>query len=474
MKSSLASLVLSMEMASSLQLCHIRRLQAERIPRLENIKGTSPIRKWRCSVLFRRETAGILQKLSRECRACQNRSMLSSSSSNQGRLAFGELWKDMYLVELLPPKLRRGFRWGRTALSSGNQETVRTPSSTIKPRTSGGKGDCYISENGYPSPLTPSNSTTSLNSEFLISSYYNTPSSPSKRISSGATLMTKSYFLDRVSTETLLLRRASSSSSAFSADQEETRTDLKRRAHLEFRKGNYKDRGRVKKISTDERVKKFLRVQRLSHEQRVLANRGIFIPGLANEKQNLGNLLHISEKYIRDLDMDPNQDSPLPSPVPNNLLIKGALKKVQVLSFKEQPKDDLLCSILREASDMVQVVFAQKKIDMDLKQGCLEDDFTMDVVLDYQTKRVMAVCQYVFMRKYVWIECFAVNPAFQRAGVGRFLMDRMKSIALSRRKDILLYSLQDVEKFYVSVGLKTSVTYPRKPWHSGVFMDYSR
>ena len=58
------------------------------------------------------------------------------------------------------------------------------------------------------------------------------------------------------------------------------------------------------------------------------------------------------------------------------------------------------------------------------------------------------------MYRYVWIECFAVSPEFQRIGIGKMMMDRMKSIANHRNKDILLYALQDAVPFYSTLHFK--------------------
>jgi GNAT superfamily N-acetyltransferase len=217
-------------------------------------------------------------------------------------------------------------------------------------------------------------------------------------------------------------------------------------------------------IKKNNRVAKFLQTLKISHDLKVLENRGLYIPGYKNSKQNLGNILHISEKYDSALDMDNDQSRGIPQ------ISTWSCKEkiVTIYSFKSTPKDSFKAKIFSDAIELVSTMFLEKRIEMDLALGISEDNFTVDILVD--GGQVLGVCEYIFMRKYMWIECFAISPNHQKQGIGKWFMNYIKSIASRRKKAILLYSLMPVVDFYSSLGFTTSGCFPSRDWHVGKFL----
>jgi len=86
---------------------------------------------------------------------------------------------------------------------------------------------------------------------------------------------------------------------------------------------------------------------------------------------------------------------------------------------------------------------------------------------------VVAVMEYVFMKRYMWLEVIAVKQEYKGLGIGKLLMNRMSSIANAKDKDILLYSLDDVISFYKQFDFEFSPKFPHKYYHDGwLVMQY--
>lgn len=491
---------------------------------------TASLRAWRVSAAFRSVRALCLTKVSRESRVCQNRSGLAAapqasrlkslsigltlglSATNKGhpmrrrssmRRQVGQQPETRSPLTTTPRP--RGLLWQLWSRRDWTQETqtqlyhqtssaslskkglllqqqhreksmLSPPLTPSSPRTmpllypSNPSPTQPQQQQQYQQPITPNNNKSNNNSS-------STPfSSPRKPLGFSSRCDMKSLLKDRF------------------PEGDQTWADVKRQALLEYRKNSYKGRDRQRR-GPEERVKRFLKLSKTAHDLQVLSNRGLYIPGLANERQNLGNLLHISEKYIKDLDMDPNQGTLPPPSAPVGWTLQGSLRPLQVYTFTSSPPDHpSLVRIFDDAISLVQSLFSAKQIDMDLKMGCLEDDFTVDVLVDCYTGQVLAVAEYVFMRKYVWVECLAVHPGFQRFGLGQLMMERVKAIATYRSKTLLLFALMDVVDFYTSAGLGLSLACmcfpglllifyyrllignsidPHKEWHIGKFMEWA-
>lgn len=70
---------------------------------------------------------------------------------------------------------------------------------------------------------------------------------------------------------------------------------------------------------------------------------------------------------------------------------------------------------------MVQNTFAQKQVELQIG---LRDACTLECLVDPSTGEVVAVTEYVYMRRYVWVECFVVKPSYQSSGIGALLIGR--------------------------------------------------
>ena len=209
------------------------------------------------------------------------------------------------------------------------------------------------------------------------------------------------------------------------------------------------------KYSQENKMKKLQSTQRTKRQSLVESKRS----GLG--LTNLGIVLRITDDLIPELDMDPSQDlPPFCSSLPFSTLTvqNGA------------PDTTCWTSLLFErAEKMVSGIFYQFDVNLDL-QHTRKDLFTTDIVYDSNSQDVVAAMEFVIMQKYLWVESLCVNEKNRRLGLGRCLVDRLTEIAQARNKTILLYSLFDSIKFYLSVGFNLSATFPFQEGHHGVFL----
>jgi hypothetical protein len=56
------------------------------------------------------------------------------------------------------------------------------------------------------------------------------------------------------------------------------------------------------------------------------------------------------------------------------MMIQGSTQEFSILSFQGQPKDEMRLNIFNQAISMVQKLFADKRIEMDLQQGILKNE----------------------------------------------------------------------------------------------------
>jgi GNAT superfamily N-acetyltransferase len=141
--------------------------------------------------------------------------------------------------------------------------------------------------------------------------------------------------------------------------------------------------------------------------------------------------------------MDPNQSRGTSQIESFTLKLFNTFRNVSIYSFREPPSssDPLRWKIFTQASQLVSLLFLEKRINIDLDAGISEEHFTVDILVDSTTFQVLGVSEYLFMRKYLWIECFAILPIAQKQGIGKWFMKHLKSMASHRQKSILLYSL---------------------------------
>ena len=87
-------------------------------------------------------------------------------------------------------------------------------------------------------------------------------------------------------------------------------------------------------------------------------------------------------------------------------------------------------------------------------------------------RRIIATQEFVLMERYLWIESFAVDQSYRHRGFGKVMIERIKCIAASVKKIILLYSLGESIGFYLSCGFTASAKFPMQEGHHGIFMTY--
>ncbi|KAJ3223273.1 hypothetical protein HDU78_011358 [Chytriomyces hyalinus] len=235
-----------------------------------------------------------------------------------------------------------------------------------------------------------------------------------------------------------------------------------------------------------DRVRSFFRHGMLKHDERVFQNRGLWLPPpvsmqkARDGKWNLGNMLHITDKYIPDLDMDLDQSIPSittaqpfmsPGFQTNHKLGRVSLRTLQMATEKittnqSHPFDHALFSA---ASNLVTQQFAQKNVSADL-DSVLDDSFSVDIATTGFTSdtgglnTVLGAIEYVFMRGYLWIEAVAVHDHARRCGVGRELVSRVKEYARVRGKKVLCFGLLDVCGFYEKEGFQVSPEFAVEDW----------
>ncbi|KAJ3074387.1 hypothetical protein HDU98_011362 [Podochytrium sp. JEL0797] len=220
------------------------------------------------------------------------------------------------------------------------------------------------------------------------------------------------------------------------------------------------------------RMKDFFRHGVLRHSERVLKNRGLWLPPVDSSgggKWNLGNMLHITDKYTSDLDVDTNQFVPQPSCITAVLPSQGnntvEIQTLHVNDTKNLFDRDLFDS----AQKLVCEQFAKKNVNADL-EGVLDDDFTVDVVTDPLSHQVLGAVEYVFMKKYLWIDAIAVREDLRGLRIGRVMMERLQHVASIRSKQLLCFGLHDVCGWYLKQGFEVAKEFPELPWHIGKFL----
>ncbi|KAJ3007312.1 UNVERIFIED_CONTAM: hypothetical protein HDU68_003581 [Siphonaria sp. JEL0065] len=226
----------------------------------------------------------------------------------------------------------------------------------------------------------------------------------------------------------------------------------------------------IKKTTTnlslkESRMKAFFRHGIMRHAELRMHNRGLWLPPVdaaGGGRWNLGNLLHISDKYIADLDMDLNQSVPQPK-IASAVLPDGRNSvRIQTLHIKDS--ENLFDrKLFDSAQKLVFEQFAKKNVNADL-EGVLDDDFTLDVVIDPISGQVVGAVEYVFMKRYLWIDAIAVREDVRGLGVGCIMMERLRNIASIRSKEMLCFGLHDVCGWYHRQGFSYSSEFPQLPW----------
>ncbi|KAI9333181.1 hypothetical protein DFJ73DRAFT_896207 [Zopfochytrium polystomum] len=222
------------------------------------------------------------------------------------------------------------------------------------------------------------------------------------------------------------------------------------------------------------KVRRFLQGTAERHQQRVYENRGIAIPLNDRQPWNLALSLHITDKYCRDFDVDADQTAPAAHAADSSPIqwVGGERVPVTFVSVRgEAEATESQWTPLYDAADaLVTKQFAKKKVTADLA-GVVDDGFTADIVRDAVTGVVLGTAQYVYMRRYLWLDALAVKEEAQGLGIGSLLLQRLIENAAARGKQVLCFALKDVVTWYERHGFRhCPEELPEKPWHIGKFL----
>ncbi|KAI8616056.1 hypothetical protein BC830DRAFT_237898 [Chytriomyces sp. MP71] len=224
------------------------------------------------------------------------------------------------------------------------------------------------------------------------------------------------------------------------------------------------------------RMRNFFRHGILRHDERVFQNRGLVLPPAefggtgSGGKWNLGNLLHITDKYCVDLDVDLDQGVP-GSPMGVIAVKRGGEVRVRTLQVA-LGGEAFDRALFESAQVLVREQFAKKNVNADL-DSVLDDDFSLDVVIDAATGQVIGAVEYVFMKRFLWIDAIAVREDARGFGVGDVMLQRLKDFAVVRGKQLLCFALHDVVGFYERHGFARTHQFPEFPWHIGKFLAWN-
>jgi len=223
-------------------------------------------------------------------------------------------------------------------------------------------------------------------------------------------------------------------------------------------------------------LRRYMRQTKKSREAKIWANRDLYLMGLSNEKQNLGNALNITEQFNENLSYDNNQSVTISNYFLNPLEWEGNIFKFVTIQNEAQMEyAPELKALFNQANEIIKSEFLHKdmevSLDWSMDEGMTVDLFVKEIPsLFHHICETVGICEYIFMKKYLWLEVITVKEEFRNHGIGKLLLERIIDIARNRNKDILLYALNDVVPFYLHFGFEFSPKFPHKPYHDGYFM----
>ncbi len=185
---------------------------------------------------------------------------------------------------------------------------------------------------------------------------------------------------------------------------------------------------------------------------------------MANGQSNLGNDLYITEIFDARLSKDTNQNTP--KNLPMDYSANGSKGNLSLLLISINDRKSLSTSSFyfkkfMEANKIMEDTFAIQSIEADL--GIVFDmGFSVEIAMEKLSEVVCGAVLYIYMEKYLWIEEIVVKPEYQRHGVGKTLMQRMMEIAHLRKKDVLLYGIEQAYPFYQALGFREMNRYSTK------------
>ncbi|OZJ05877.1 hypothetical protein BZG36_00918 [Bifiguratus adelaidae] len=260
----------------------------------------------------------------------------------------------------------------------------------------------------------------------------------------------------------------------------------------------------------DQKILKYLDGTRKAREYRFLQHRNYFSADPGAARMNMGHKLNLLSGNVYDPDFNIDRSQSL---VPNDECTgdesesiyitwdtdqlalsavlakdyeKNPLDRVQlvrhcrsdrplcegvIVSIQHQEQidsSDILYYLFAKASEIVSYTFKQFNMDMSL-DFALDDFFTVDIFTDSDMS-IKGVSEYIFMRRYIYVDKIAVPVEFQRRGVGTVLLQRIIKLAESKKKDILLYALFEAVRFYESYGFEKCDEWPVGKGEAGVIL----
>ena len=215
------------------------------------------------------------------------------------------------------------------------------------------------------------------------------------------------------------------------------------------------------KYSAENKMKRLQSNQRTKRQSLINSKRNGF------GASNLGIVLRITDELISDFEMDPCQN--IPSLLCESQSLTECDFSALTISNGQIIDSSWSANILDRAEEMVKSIFLEFDVVLDLSHT-KKDLFTADILYDKKSDIIVAVMEFVQMQKYLWVESLCVNQQFRKRGVGKFLIRRLLDIARANKKSLLLYSLFDSVKFYLSVGFNFSAAFPYQEGHHGVFL----
>jgi hypothetical protein len=206
-------------------------------------------------------------------------------------------------------------------------------------------------------------------------------------------------------------------------------------------------------------MKRLQSSQRTKRQELVDSRRGL----KDGPSASLGVILHITDDYIPELDLDPDCQ---PLELCTTPAFSGSIRYLYVCG---QSAIDSISNVFDQAENLVRLTFAAYDILMDLTHT--REGFHCDIIVDDASSAVIGSQEFVFMKKYLWIESLVVSNRFRRKGYGKEMIKRLMKLASISGKSILLYSLFDSLPFYFSCGFQLSKSFPFCEGHHGLFME---
>ncbi|KAG0050992.1 hypothetical protein BGZ83_004243 [Gryganskiella cystojenkinii] len=272
------------------------------------------------------------------------------------------------------------------------------------------------------------------------------------------------------------------------------------KASIDKRKLQYRqDKNKHDRDETwrSKRIESYVKVTKTARESALFKKRNLTICGWGNSQKNLGNYLSITWDYMPSLDADPDHSLPGRSPVALNCVnVAGVKTESGVIYHPETTdcEDDRLTGyvftiqselairyesaqreLFDQASRLVRECFLPYHMDLSLDSS-LDDNFTIEIYVsskpydDESKLTVRGVTQFIFMKEFIYVDKICVSKEHQKIGIGAFMMERIKKLAMQRKKDVLLYALGPVIDVYLKWGFEYCKEWPPIPNDVGAIM----